>query len=260
MYIEARPWKTAWIVIGIGICVAVILIGLRWPQISNTQVSGDFPFQGTQTGAALMNPFVELLKLIVSALSGLIITYVYSRCQREKPLARNVQHAQVMLCVSSTIMMIIIGDSVARALGIAGGAAIIRFRTALDDPKDATIFLIVLGLGMASGMGAFAVVGFSTLFIALFLMFLDNFGQIRDRTMFVQLEAHGPDFPTEFVQRIFAVYGLEAEPGEVIHDKHPSVKYRVRLPHGTPLDDMTAQLMAPGTGLRSCTWEKKDKK
>jgi len=260
MYIEERPWKTVWVVTGIGICVIFILIGLRWPYVSTARVSGDFPFQGTQIGAVEMNPFLELLKLVVAAISGLIITAVYSRCEREKPIARSVQHAQVLLCVSSAIMMIIIGDSVARALGIAGGAAIIRFRTALDDPKDATIFLVLLGLGMASGMGAFAVVGFATLFIAFFLLFLDNFGQIRNRTMVLELVADGPEFPSSFVHRIFDVYGIEYEPGEVNKDKHPYVKYKLRLPHGTPLQEMSAQLMAPGAGLRSLTWEKKDKK
>jgi hypothetical protein len=53
---------------------------------------------------------------------------------------------------------------------------------------------------------------------------------------------------------------VEHEPGEVIHEKHPYVKYKLRLPHGTPLEEMSAQLMASGTGLRSLAWEKKEKK
>lgn len=260
MYIEDRPWKSVWLVIGVGLCAILILVGLRWPQLSDTRVAADFPFAGLQSTGVLMNPFLEILKLIAAAISGIIVTSVHSRCQREKPLSRSIQHAQILLCVSAAIMMIIIGDSIARALGIAGGASLIRFRTPVDDPKDATVFLLLLGLGMACGMGAFAVVGLGTIFISAFLFFLDNFGESRERTMILSLTADGPEFPSQFVHRIFSAYGVDYEPGEVTHDKHPYVRYKLRLPHGTPIDAMSAQLMAPETGLRSLSWDKKDKK
>ena len=57
------------------------------------------------------------------------------------------------------MMMIIIGNSLARAFGIAGAAGIVRFRTPVDDPKDVTILFLLMGLGMATGLGAFAVAG-----------------------------------------------------------------------------------------------------
>ena len=260
LYVYRRKTLETASATGVALCAMLILAGLRWPYVSDTRVPAGFPFQGAQTAAIQINPLFELLKLMAAALSGLILTAVHSRCQREKPLARSIQHAQVLLCVAAAMMMIIIGDSIARALGIAGGASIIRFRTPVEDPKDATVFLLLLGLGMAAGMGAFAVVGIGTLFLGSFLLFLDNFGQIRDRSLILALVAEGPEFPAEFVHRIFNVYGVEYEPGEVVHDRHASTKYKVRLPHGTPLDDMSAQLMAPGTGLRSLSWEKKDKK
>ena len=64
------------------------------------------------------------------------------------------EQAQTLLCVSGAMMMIIIGNSLARAFGIAGAASIIRFRTPVDDPKDVTILFLLMGLGMSSGLGA----------------------------------------------------------------------------------------------------------
>jgi hypothetical protein len=61
------------------------------------------------------------------------------------------------------------------------------------------------------------------------------------------------------VHRIFNVYGVEFEPGEFVQDKESHAKYKVRLPHGTPIEEMSAQLYAPGL-LKSVSWEKKDKK
>jgi len=206
-----------------------------------------------------MNPLLELLKLIVAASCGIIVSWVHGRCHREKPINRSVQHAQVLICVSAAVMMVIIGDSVARALGIAGGASLIRFRTPVDDPKDAAVFLILLGIGMAAGMGAFAVVGLGTAFIALFLLALDNFGENRERPMFVTVVSASGEFPNSFVHRIFDVYGVEHEPGEINHGEQAQVRYKVRFPQGTPIEEMTTQLMAPGM-LKSVSWDKKEKK
>ena len=61
------------------------------------------------------------------------------------------EQAQTLLCVSGAMMMIIIGNSLARAFGIAGAASIIRFRTPVDDPKDVTILFLLMGLGMSVG-------------------------------------------------------------------------------------------------------------
>jgi hypothetical protein len=47
---------------------------------------------------------------------------------------------------------------------------------------------------MAAG-GEPSVVGIGTLFLGSFLLFLDNFGQIRDRSLILALVAEGPEFP-----------------------------------------------------------------
>ena len=82
------------------------------------------------------------------------------------------EQAQTLLCVSGAMMMIIIGNSLARAFGIAGAASIIRFRTPVDDPKDVTILFLLMGLGMSTGLGALAVAGLGTAFLCITLLVL----------------------------------------------------------------------------------------
>jgi len=263
MYIEEKkPWKTVWIVGAIAACALLVLVEVRWPQLYDTRVSVDFPFAAAQPDQPLrINPLLELFKLVGAVIAGSVITWVHSRGHREKPITRSVQHAQILLCVSAALMMIIIGGSLARALGIVGGASIIRFRTPVDDPKDAVVFLILLGIGMASGLGAFALVGLGTVFISLCLLALDNVGEMKEKPMVVSLTAIGGEFPSHFVHRIFNVYGVEYDPGECefFQDKESSARYRVRLPHGTPIEEMSTQLMNAGL-LKSISWDKKDKK
>src|SRR5258707_1310626 len=79
---------------------------------------------------------LALMKLLVATGIGLLVTAVHRPTLRERPMNRSMEHAQTLLCVSGAMVMIIIGNSIARAFGIAGAATIIRFRTPVDDPKD----------------------------------------------------------------------------------------------------------------------------
>src|SRR4029079_15646537 len=103
----------------------------------------------------------------------LLVTAVHQPAARDR--SRSMEQAQTLLCVSGAMMMIIIGNSLARAFGIAGAASIIRFKTPVDDPKDVTILFLLMGLGMSSGLGAFAVAGLGTAFLSITLIALDQF-------------------------------------------------------------------------------------
>ena len=102
-----------------------------------------------------MYPFLELLKLAIATILALVVTAVHKRYHRDKPLSRSLEQAQVLLGVAGAMIVIIIGDSVARAFGVLGAASIIRFRTPVEDPKDTIVLFLLLALGMACGLGAF---------------------------------------------------------------------------------------------------------
>jgi anti-anti-sigma factor len=152
-------WDLVWIgAAGAALCAALVWGGLRWPvaEIAETSELGVPAESGARLGP---RPFVELLKLVSAALIGMLVTAIHSPNSTDKPLGRSMQHAQILLCVSGAMMMIIIGNSLARAFGIAGAASIIRFRTPVEDPKDVTIIFLLMALGMACGQGAFAMAG-----------------------------------------------------------------------------------------------------
>ena len=111
-------------------------------------------------------PDSQLVELLSAGVIALFVTFV-QKLQRDQPLTRSMEQAQVLLCVSGALMMIsIIGNSLARAFGIAGAAGIIRFRTPVDDPKDVTVLFLLMGLGMACGVGLLPVAALGGLFLA----------------------------------------------------------------------------------------------
>lgn len=249
------PWRTiAFAAGGAAFCLALV-----WGGTTGFDAAAVAPpeFAGANDSPLpLTNPFLSLIKLVVAAMIGMLITVVHRPVSRDKPHTRSMEQAQVLLCVSGAIVMIIIGNSIARAFGIAGAASIIRFRTPVEDPKDITILFLLMGLGMAAGLGAFAVAGLATAFLCVLLLVLDRLpSDQRPREMMVELVADGRDFPVVHVESVFARNGVIFEPRDVSQGKESAVKYHVALDRRLSLEDLSAQLTAGASAIRSVVWK-----
>ncbi|WP_116106394.1 DUF4956 domain-containing protein [Lewinella sp. IMCC34191] len=73
----------------------------------------------------------------------------------------------VLIGMVAALIMQAIGDSVARGLGILGALSIIRFRTAMEDPRNITFIFASLGVGIAAGVLGFTVALTGTLIFCL---------------------------------------------------------------------------------------------
>lgn len=71
--------------------------------------------------------------------------------------------SMILATLVATAVMMSIGDSLARGLGIFGALAIIRFRTRIDQPKNLLFLFATLALGIALGVYGFSIAISSTL-------------------------------------------------------------------------------------------------
>jgi len=164
-------------------------------------------------------------------------------------------HAQMLLCVAGALMMIVIGSSLARAFGVVGAASIIRFRTPVDDPKDVTILFILMGLGMATGLGAFAVAGLGTAFLCTALLALDRLDRDEAKLMLVEVVAEGREFPSKQIEEVFARNQIVFEPREISQGKKLAVTYHTWLDPRTSIEDLSAQIRNVA-GVTGVGWER----
>jgi anti-anti-sigma factor len=251
---RAPRWRLAsfrLLLLGSALCIALWAAGTRWVAPALTPSASGLP---DQSGTAQLGVAVDLAKLVAAGLIGLLVTAVQRRFQ-DRPMTRALEHAQVLLCVSGAMVMMIIGESLARAFGIAGAASIIRFRTPIEDPKDITILFLLMTLGMATGLGAFGIASAGTAFLCLFLFLLEHVGGTQRRTMMVEISSATRDFPAAHVEEVFARGGIVFEPREVIQGKEAAMVYHATLDPSVLLDDVSAQLMETGAGVASVSWE-----
>jgi len=239
----------AWREPGVSLVIfAAALCGVLW------WASASFPL----LPAALRPSSIYLRdvgKFVAAGLIGLLVTSVQRRFQ-DKPMTQAMEHAQVLLCVSGALVMMIIGESLARAFGIAGAASVIRFRTPVEDPKDITVLFILMALGMATGIGTLGVAASGTAFICLLLVGLQHTGSGPRRTMMVQIGAvAGKPFPVAHVQRVFARNRIVFEPRELAQKKEVTMVYHTTLDPSVSLEDVSAQLVDGEAGVTSVSWE-----
>jgi anti-anti-sigma factor len=249
-------WDRLWLIAGgAALCGTLLWSGLRWP-VTN-EIAADPGIAGSAGGFPVgQRPLTDLAKLAAAALIGILVTAIHAPSAPDKPSGRSMQHAQILLCVSGAMMMIIIGGSLARAFGIAGAASIIRFRTPVEDPKDVTIIFLLMALGMACGLGAFAVAGLATAFLCVFLVLLDRTSARRPRAWMIEIAAEARDFPTDHVQDVFARNRVVFEAREVSQGKEVRVAYHALVDPNLSLEELGAQLMAGGSaGVKSVSWE-----
>ncbi len=114
-----------------------------------------------------------LVSLPVAAILGAVLAF-RPRRRGTPPHDSQVIHTQIILAVVGALVMLVIGESLARAFGIVGAAGLIRYRARIRDPKDAGVMLCTLGIGLASGVGLYLLAILATVFLLLVLWIVES--------------------------------------------------------------------------------------
>ena len=114
--------------------------------------------------------------LFVSLACGMVIALVYRFIYRGASYSSTYVNSLVLLTLITTIVILVIGNNLARAFGLVGAMSIIRFRTAVRDVQDIVFIFFALCIGMAAGVGLNSVAIIGTLFVCLIIILLDTTG------------------------------------------------------------------------------------
>lgn len=123
-------------------------------------------------------PVVAATITLKLALGALLATLLAFRPRRDTPITvRNpyVAQTQILLAVVAAALMMVVADNAARAFGIFAAASLVRFRTNIRDPKEITVLLISLAIGLATGVGKIEVAIILTLFSLIVVSLLEYY-------------------------------------------------------------------------------------
>jgi uncharacterized membrane protein YhiD involved in acid resistance len=162
---------------------------------------------------------------------------------------------QVILAIVGALIMLVVGASLARAFGIVGAANLIRYRSKIDDPKDAVVMLCALSVGLASGVGLYALSIIGTVFLVIGLWIIEGF---EPQTRVFELAIKLGDKTQALRQQVEQVLSNHKVHYELRGSAEDQVTYMVTTPKNLQTDRVSSALSALAPDGRSgVVWEEK---
>ena len=124
---------------------------------------------------------IALASMLLSFATSMVIASIYTLTYHGIGYLRSFVQTIALSGLVACLVMLAIGDDVARGLGMVGALTLIRFRTTLKDTRDLIFVFASLGIGVAAGVQAFAAAALGTLTFSLAAVYLSwsDFGSRR---------------------------------------------------------------------------------
>lgn len=127
--------------------------------------------------------------MLVALICGLIISIVYRFVYKGPSYSVTFVNSLVLLSMITAVVILVIGNNLARAFGLVGAMSIIRFRTAVRDVQDIIFIFFSLTVGMAAGVGLVSVAIMATLIVSsvIILLVSTDFASPKKRQHLLQI-------------------------------------------------------------------------
>jgi uncharacterized membrane protein YhiD involved in acid resistance len=124
--------------------------------------------------ALSLEPGQMVANLVMALICGLTISLTYRLTSESLNYSPTFVRANVVLAMITALVIMVIGNNLARAFGLVGAMSIIRFRTAVKDVQDIVYIFFSLAAGMAAGVGLRGIALLGTLMICTILILLQR--------------------------------------------------------------------------------------
>ena len=203
------------------------------------------------------------LRLLLATMLGAALAYRPRK--RILVLKRNpyVSQTQILLAIVAAALMIIVGDNAARAFGIFAAVSLVRFRTNIRDPKEITVLLISMALGLASGVGRWDL-ALVLAFFSLLVLWVLEYREPEQvfRSMELKVTTVNVVSTQRALRQVFKQHGFDKElraiDREATEDSPGSIVYSVDVSPMISTDEISADILAiDGPNVRGIEWDQK---
>lgn len=198
----------------------------------------------------------SLIRLPLAALLGTLLA-LRPRRGAQAPRQPTVVQTQIILAVVGSLIMLIVGSNLARAFGIVGAANLIRYRSKIDDPKDAVVMLCALSVGLAAGVGLYGLAAIGTVFLVLSLWILEGF---EPQTRVFELNLKLGDTTLDLKPKIEQILRRNKVRYELRASSAEELGYQVTTPRKLQTDKVSSEIMElVPEGKGAVVWDEKSK-
>jgi uncharacterized membrane protein YhiD involved in acid resistance len=133
-----------------------------------------------------------IIALFLSFALCLMLAFFYRQSHRGLSYSVSFVHAMIIMGVTVSVVMLIIGSNIARAFTLVGALSIVRFRNPVKDSRDVAFIFVTMAIGMAVGTGFYVMAVVFTLFACFMVYSLSRFEIGTTSRQEVLLKVHVP--------------------------------------------------------------------
>lgn len=117
----------------------------------------------------LMSVGSVIANMLITLLVALFIYWVYKKTYTGVMYSMNFNLTILLTSMVTAMVMMVIGSNLALSLGMVGALSIIRFRSAIKDPRDIGFLFWGISAGLSAGTGSHMIAVIGSLIIAMLL-------------------------------------------------------------------------------------------
>jgi hypothetical protein len=152
--------------------------------------------------------FDVLINVSIALIFGLLIASLYRYTFQGFSYSTDFVLTLIIITMVTAVVIMVIGNNLARAFGLVGAMSIIRFRTALKDSRDIAFVFFGLAAGMAAGAGNHVIGLVAIPMICLIILFLHwtTYGKVEPNDFLLKFWMVPGDVDEPVYQSVFSVY------------------------------------------------------
>ena len=143
-----------------------------------------------------------LLSFACAVILGAVIFVSYRFCHTGAVYSGKFNVSLWMMTLVTTLIMCVIGNNIALSLGMVGALSIVRFRTAIKDPRDTTYSFWAIAVGVCCGICDYLIAGIGSAVIFCMMVLLGN-ARGNDRYLLIVRIDGSPDTRVEELMQCF---------------------------------------------------------
>ena len=119
---------------------------------------------------------IMLITLLVTALLALFIVVVYKITYRGAIFSTSFAVSLALSAMVTSLIILPISSNIALSIGTGGVLSMVRYRTAVKDPKDIAFMFWAVGVGLICGIGFYLVAIAGSILIGIIMIAVSLFG------------------------------------------------------------------------------------
>lgn len=218
-------------------------------------------YNGLMTTQGALTLGDVIINFLAACVISILIYISYRLSHTGAVYSRKFNVSLIMLVLVTTLVMNVIGNNIALSLGMVGALSIVRFRTAIKDPRDAAYIFWAIAVGICCGVSDYLIAGIGTFIIFLFLAL---FGMVRDneRIMIViRMESKAVEAVENAMISLFEGKAVLRVDNHSVEDNNAEVIYEVSdkmMNAAQKKNGMCSKLISAIEGVKSVSFVRQD--